>query len=230
MPAPVSGEEEEEVIPCEIYGKYADLQRLVLAIAPKTVPEKKGFPWTDLNINWLDKSLISNMERLYQDVVIGAASDHDTRLADFFSSLAASPVFQDLWAGERRGPFLLPVPFVRNLLTLDQIQHGLGASTGRKPCESALTLTDGVDFRCPISLPPIRQMSHMLEVLLLACTSATHSEVRRLLEISNPRSDLSRLSSARPVLSYLYCLGCHQEPRLQCLMILWIQAHLKGRK
>ena len=109
MPAPVSGEE-EEVIPCEIYGKYADLQRLVLAIAPKSVPEKKGFLWTDLNINWLDKSLISNIEKLYQDVVIGAASDHDTRLADFSHLSQPAQCFK-IYGLEKEGvPFSYQCP------------------------------------------------------------------------------------------------------------------------
>ena len=158
---------EEEVLPWIL--SYEDLQSLV-AVPSRTLPEKKGFPWADLKISHLEKSLVSSIQSLYQDVTTGHSRD-ESCLADFFTSLAASQVFQDLWAGESRGPFLLPAPFARNLLTLEEIQHGFGAPTGRKPFESALTLTDGVDFRCPISVPPIRQLPHMLEVLPLVCIS-----------------------------------------------------------
>lgn len=158
---------EDEVLPCQIHRAYEDLQRLVAA--PKIgVPERRPrFPWAEFKVSSLKQSLTHSIEMLYQDLVIGPLSE--TCLRDFFLSLAASHVFQDLWAGERRGPFLVPVPFVRKLLTLDEIQHGLSVPTGRKPCESALTLTDGVEFRCPISLPPIQSMPQMLQVLPLTC-------------------------------------------------------------
>lgn len=161
---------DEEVLPCHVdedYEKLVEIQRLLGPVRPsRSLPTKGPFPWSEFNINSSSETFISNMERLYEDVVVGLHPD-EACLDAFFSSLAASSVFRDLWAGERRGPCLLPVPFVRNLLTLDDIQHGLSAQSGRKPCECALTLTDGRDFRCPISLPPICKMSSMLEILHL---------------------------------------------------------------
>ena len=132
--------------------------------------EKNGqesqFPWRDFEIRELDESLRPIIESLYKEVFTNIPMrPNQSCLEFFFTSLAASKVFQMLWAGENRGPFVLPAPFVKDLLTLDDVLHGLGAPSLRKPCESALTLTDGVDFRCPISLPRIQSLSELLEVL-----------------------------------------------------------------
>ena len=139
----------------------------LLKVPHRPLVRNKGpFPWTDLDIRKIDESLRCSIEQLYADVQNELPSHPGQRcLSEFFTSLAASTEFQMLWAGERRGPFVLPTHFVKNLLTLDDILHGLSAPSVRKPCESALTLTDGADFRCPISLPPIRHMAELLDVL-----------------------------------------------------------------
>ena len=155
---------EEEVLPCDL-GPPRALPWSRLLARPTSVDHYAGaFPWTDLNIRKVDESLIPSIERLYADVGWQAHG----RLPDvhFFGALASSKEFQRLWAGDSRGPFILPMPCVKDLLTLDDVLHGLSASSAtRKPCESALTLTDGADFRCPISLPPIRSKQDLLQVL-----------------------------------------------------------------
>ena len=77
--------------------------------------------------------------------------------------------FASFWVGDHRAPFLLPgSASVRAALSLQDVVHGLSAPVGcgrRKPCETALTLTDGADFRCPIGLPRIGAVRELMEVL-----------------------------------------------------------------
>lgn len=117
------------------------------------------------------------MRQLWSDVVpeLGAACSADD-VGDaaggfrvLLRALARSEAFLGLWAGRSRGPFVLPASgLVRGALSLRDIVQGLATSTGPgrcKPCESALTLTDGGDFRCPISIPPIKTEEELREVL-----------------------------------------------------------------
>eukprot|EP00933_Yihiella_yeosuensis_P037229 TRINITY_DN31103_c0_g1_i1.p1 TRINITY_DN31103_c0_g1~~TRINITY_DN31103_c0_g1_i1.p1 ORF type:complete len:703 (-),score=101.71 TRINITY_DN31103_c0_g1_i1:134-2158(-) len=88
----------------------------------------------------------------------------------YFSTLASSGAFRELWAGTQRGPFLLPsTDLIKGSLSLSDVLHGLSMrptnGLQRKPCEMALTLTDGDDFRCPIGLPPISNVHELLQVL-----------------------------------------------------------------
>ena len=156
---------EEEVLSCDL-GPPRVFPWSRLLARPVCVGQYCGaFPWADLNIRQVHESLIPSIARLYADVgwqAHGRAPDERS----FFAALASSKEFQRLWAGDSRGPFVLPMPSVKDLLTLDDVLHGLSASSAsRKPCESALTLTDGADFRCPISLPPIRSKQDLLQVL-----------------------------------------------------------------
>lgn len=127
-----------------------------------------------LCIRSVAKELRQRLEQLWADVLptlsqMPMAPCDGSTYELFFASLAASQSFRDLWAGPNRGPFVLPRHgFVKQALSLRDVVHGLSMplSRGRrKPCETALTLTDGRDFRCPISLPPIATVGELLQVL-----------------------------------------------------------------
>ncbi|CAK0865853.1 unnamed protein product, partial [Prorocentrum cordatum] len=84
-------------------------------------------------------------------------------------ALASSRSFARFWVGPERGPFLLPaLRCVKQSLPLEDVVSGLAEAARpgrRKHYESALTLTDGLDFRCPVALPPIGTLAQLMEVL-----------------------------------------------------------------
>jgi len=85
------------------------------------------------------------------------------------AAMAASETFKTFWIGPNRGPFVLPaLPVVKTALSSADVVAGLAATVRggrRKPCESALTLTDGDGFRNPIGLPPICTFEVFTQVL-----------------------------------------------------------------
>uniref|UniRef100_A0A7S4V6J5 Bifunctional lysine-specific demethylase and histidyl-hydroxylase n=1 Tax=Alexandrium monilatum TaxID=311494 RepID=A0A7S4V6J5_9DINO len=97
----------------------------------------------------------------------GAAAVED--FEGLFGAIVGSKSFKRFWVGPDRAPFVLPsLPSVRGALSLKDVVRGLAAAVGngrRKPCETALTLTDGAEFRCPVGLPPVRTAAELREVL-----------------------------------------------------------------
>ena len=123
--------------------------------------------WTSLNVRAVETLTKRRTEQLWHEV-LPCISEHGldpmpAQLQDFFTALASSSSFRQCWTGQTRTPFILPAPFVEGLLSLSDILEGLAAPC--RTCEAALTLTDGGDFRCPISLPPIDSLDDLLEVL-----------------------------------------------------------------
>lgn len=123
--------------------------------------------WTSLNVRVVEMLTKARTEQLWQEV-LPCISEHgqdplSAQMEDFFTALASSSSFRRCWTGQTRTPFILPGSFVEGLLSLTDIVEGLSAPC--RTCEAALTLTDGGDFRCPISLPPIDSLDDLLEVL-----------------------------------------------------------------
>ena len=156
---------------CSVVG---DLRwaRLLHAPKPARVVVACSVSWSDLSVSHVEGFTKSRTQKLWDEVLPHIRPHQSTcptpvRLEEFFNALAASSSFQQCWASQQRGPLILPVPFIIDLLSLPDVLHGLAASpsTSCKSCESALTLTDGQDFRCPISLPPVRTMEELLEIL-----------------------------------------------------------------
>ncbi|CAE8652672.1 unnamed protein product [Polarella glacialis] len=138
----------------------------------------------EMDIRSMADSLRPRVQRLWNEVLPqlqhGGSSSSGSGVKErldgfesYFSTLASSGEFRELWAGLHgpRGPFVLPsCDLVRNALSLHDVVHGLAAPVDprhkrRKPCETALTLTDGGDFRCPVGLPPVRTVEELLQVL-----------------------------------------------------------------
>eukprot|EP00928_Gymnodinium_smaydae_P087077 TRINITY_DN71413_c0_g1_i1.p1 TRINITY_DN71413_c0_g1~~TRINITY_DN71413_c0_g1_i1.p1 ORF type:complete len:624 (-),score=44.80 TRINITY_DN71413_c0_g1_i1:10-1788(-) len=120
-------------------------------------------------IRALSSTLLPRLRCLWGEVSAAVDTGRQLDVSALLRSLAESRSFRELWAGQDRGPFLLPaVDSIRGILTFDDIVKGLAAtaSAGRGvPCEAALTLTDGGAFRCPLSLPPIQTASEFQAVL-----------------------------------------------------------------
>ena len=109
--------------------------------------------WTSLKVRVVEMLTKARTEQLWQEV-LPCISEHgqdplSAQMEDFFTALASSSSFRRCWTGQTRTPFILPAPFVEGLLSLTDIVEGLSAPC--RTCEAALTLTDGGDFRCPIS-------------------------------------------------------------------------------
>ena len=146
--------------------------RLLKIPRPLQLPRGHNFKWSSLHVRALEEFTRSRIEHVWDDVlpqVLGTdpCRSMPAQLENFFATLAASRSFQQCWTGQKRRPCVLPAPLFAGLLSSKDVLHGLAMppSASRGTCESALTLTDGYDFQCPISLPPIRTLEQFQEVL-----------------------------------------------------------------